>query len=144
MTAEPGDWTPTGRMGRGRLRVSHLDREHVVEVLKAAFVQGRLTKDEFDLRIGQALVSRAFVELATLTVDLPAGPSSARFPRGPAAARARPLVRKVVTAGAHLVVPVAALGLLAGIAFAMLMPPVFTGRTLVMFSQRRAGLSERR
>jgi capsular polysaccharide biosynthesis protein len=132
MTAGPGDWTPTGRVGRGRPRVSHLDREHVVEVLKAAFVQGRLTKDEFDLRIGQALVSRTFMELATVTVDVPAGLSSARYPRSTAGARAQPLVRKVVTAGSHLVVPVAALGLLAGIAFALLIPPVFTSSSLVM------------
>jgi len=138
MTAGPGDWTPTGRVGRGRLRVSHLDREHVLGVLKAAFVQGRLTKDEFDLRIGQALVSRTFVELATVTIDLPIGRSSARYPRRPAGARARPLVRKVVIAGAHLVVPVAALGLLAGIAFAMLIPPVFTSSSLVML-QSSAG-----
>lgn len=132
MTAGPGDWTPTGRVGRGRLRVSHFDREHVVEVLKAAFVQGRLTKDEFDLRVGQALVSRTFLELATVTVDLPAGRSRARYPRRPAGVPVRHLVRKVVTAGAHLVVPVAALGLLAGIAFAMLITPVFTSSSLVM------------
>src|SRR5215475_10841495 len=132
MMAGPGDWTPTGRVGRGRLRVSHLDREHVVEVLKAAFVQGRLTKDELDLRVAQALVSRTLVELATVTVDLPAGLASARHARRRAGARARPLVRKVVTAVAYLVVPVAALGLLAGIAFAMLIPPVFTGSTVVL------------
>jgi uncharacterized protein DUF1707 len=39
------------------VNVSHLDREHLVEVLKAAFVQGRLTKDEFDLRVGKALAA---------------------------------------------------------------------------------------
>jgi capsular polysaccharide biosynthesis protein len=125
-------------VGRGRLRLSHLDREHVIDVLKAAFVQGRLNKDEFDLRVGQALVSRTFVELATVTIDLPAGPSSARYPRRPAGARARPLVRKVVTACAYLVVPVAALGLLAGIAFGILTPPVFTSSTVVMLQSSAA------
>ncbi len=27
--------------GRGHLRASHAEREHVIEVLKAAFVEGR-------------------------------------------------------------------------------------------------------
>jgi hypothetical protein len=39
--------------GRGELRASNADREQVIEVLKAAFVQGRLAKDEFDLRVGR-------------------------------------------------------------------------------------------
>jgi hypothetical protein len=32
----------------------HADREHVIDMLKAAFVHGRVTKDEFDARVGQA------------------------------------------------------------------------------------------
>jgi len=32
---------------RGRLRAARTDREQAIELLKAAFVQGRLTKDEF-------------------------------------------------------------------------------------------------
>ena len=39
----------------GQLRTSHADREQMIDLLKAAFVQGRLTKDEFDLRVGQVL-----------------------------------------------------------------------------------------
>ena len=31
-------------MGRGRLRASDADREKVIDTLKAAFVQGRLTR----------------------------------------------------------------------------------------------------
>jgi hypothetical protein len=42
--------SPQGLLGR--LRGSHADREQAAEVLKAAFVQGRLAKDEFDLRVG--------------------------------------------------------------------------------------------
>ena len=38
--------------GRGHLLASHADREQVIDVLKAAFVQDRLTKDEFDARVG--------------------------------------------------------------------------------------------
>jgi hypothetical protein len=35
---------------RGRLRASDADREQVIDVLKVAFTQGRLTKDDLDLR----------------------------------------------------------------------------------------------
>ena len=71
--AGPGDEIAAGTGGRGHLRVSHADREQVIGTLKAAFVQGRLVKDEFDLRVGQALAPRTYAELAALTADLPAG-----------------------------------------------------------------------
>jgi hypothetical protein len=48
-----------------------VDREQVLDALKAAFVQGRLTKDEFDQRVGQVLA--AYAELDALTADIPAG-----------------------------------------------------------------------
>jgi Domain of unknown function (DUF1707) len=70
MVAGRGDG-PAGA-GRGRLRASHADRERVIDTLKGAFVQGRLAKDEFDLRVGQALASRTHAELASVTADLPA------------------------------------------------------------------------
>jgi hypothetical protein len=71
----------TPAAGDGRLRASHDDREHVVEVLKAAFVQGRLTQDELDTRVGQALAARTYADLAALTSDLPApAPASAPAP----------------------------------------------------------------
>ena len=71
--AGPGNEIAAGTAGRGHLRASHADREQVVGTLKAAFVQGRLVKDEFDLRVGQALAPRTYAELAALTADLPAG-----------------------------------------------------------------------
>ena len=55
----------------GRLRTSQVDRDQAVDVLKAAFVQGRLTKDEFDRRVGQVLASRTYADLDALTADLP-------------------------------------------------------------------------
>ena len=58
----------------GRLRASHLDREHVISALKIAFVQGRLVKDEFDARVGQALASRTHAELAAISADVPIAP----------------------------------------------------------------------
>ena len=67
-----------------RLRASDADRDQVLESLKTAFVQGRLTIDELDERAGQALVSRTYGELAALTADIPSGPARA-MPRPPAA-----------------------------------------------------------
>ena len=66
--------------GQGRWRASHADREQVVDALKAAFVQGRLTTDELDERIGQALAARTYADLAALTTDLPADPDRAPAP----------------------------------------------------------------
>ena len=65
---------------RGRLRAADADREHVIDLLKAAFVQGRLAKDELDARAGQALAARTYAELAALTDDIPAGPTTAGLP----------------------------------------------------------------
>jgi len=77
-----------GAAARGRLRAAHADREQVIEVLKAAFVQGRLDKGEFDTRVGQVLTSRTYAELADLTADLPARAAAAQ-PPGPGRARAQ-------------------------------------------------------
>jgi hypothetical protein len=84
----PGDWT-AGAAGNGRLRASHADREQAIDALKAAFTQGRLTKDEFDVRIGGALASRTCADLASLTADIPASPV-ARPPRPAREAARRP------------------------------------------------------
>ena len=85
----PGDEPAAGK-DRSRLRASHADREHVIDVLKAGFVQGRLTKDEFDARVAQTFTSRTYAELAEVTADIPAGLAGAQPPRKPAGARARP------------------------------------------------------
>ena len=57
--AGPGDETAAGAGGHPDLRASHADRDQVIDVLKAAFVAGRLDRDELDLRVGQALASRS-------------------------------------------------------------------------------------
>jgi hypothetical protein len=72
--------------GRGGLRASHADREQVIGTLKAAFVQGMLAKDEFDLRAGQAFAARTYAELAAVIADIPAGLTT---PKTPAPARAQ-------------------------------------------------------
>ncbi|MGN6794717.1 MAG: DUF1707 SHOCT-like domain-containing protein [Streptosporangiaceae bacterium] len=75
--AEPPGQIPAGA-GSGHLRASHADREQAIDTLKAAFVQGRLTKNEFDLRLGQTLASRTYADLAAITADLPAGLTAAQ------------------------------------------------------------------
>jgi Domain of unknown function (DUF1707) len=87
-----------GAEGRGHLRASQADREQVIGTLKAAFVQGMLGKDEFDLRVGQTFASRTCAELAAVTADLPAGLTAAQ-PAG-AQGRARVLRSGAVLAGA--------------------------------------------
>jgi Domain of unknown function (DUF1707) len=62
----------------GQLRTSAADREQAIDVLKAAFAQGRLTKDEFDLRVGQVFASRTYADLGALTADIPDGVTSAQ------------------------------------------------------------------
>jgi Domain of unknown function (DUF1707) len=68
--------------GYVHMRASTADRDRSIEVLKSSFVEGRLTRDELDLRLGRALVSRFFAELMSITGDLPAGPFG-RLPAHP-------------------------------------------------------------
>jgi hypothetical protein len=81
MATGPGREKAAGAVGLGHLRASHADREQVIETLKAAFVQGRLTKDELDARAGQAFAARTYADLAALTTDLPAGLAGTVPPR---------------------------------------------------------------
>lgn len=76
-----GDEKAAAGRGRGHLRASDADREHTVVTLQAAFVQGRLAKDEFDARLGQALAARTHAELAVLRADIPAGVAAVPPPR---------------------------------------------------------------
>jgi Domain of unknown function (DUF1707) len=91
----PEDEIAAVRADGGLLRASHADREHVIGTLKAAFVQGRLAKDEFDVRVGQALASRTYAELAAVTSDIPAGPIG---PQPPENTRIHAIVRALTAA----------------------------------------------
>jgi hypothetical protein len=59
------------------MRSSTADRERAIDVLKAAFAEGRLSREEFEQRAGQAYRSLTYAELGALTADLPAGPLGA-------------------------------------------------------------------
>ena len=89
--------------GHGGFRASDADRERVVDALKAAFAQGRLTRGELDMRTGQALGSRTYGELSAVWMGIPAGP--ARAGREPAPARGRrPVSRSALAWGACLII----------------------------------------
>jgi DUF1707 SHOCT-like domain len=91
--ARPGDEIAAGAGGYGRMRASHADREHAIGILKAAFMQGRLAKDEFDLRVEQTLASRTYAELTALIADLPTGPIAAKPPQAARTPARRPVGR---------------------------------------------------
>src|SRR5579863_7601491 len=56
------------------IRASDADRDSVVDVLREAYTEGRLTADEFDERMSAAYVSKTWGQLRELTVDLPVQP----------------------------------------------------------------------
>jgi hypothetical protein len=66
--------------GDGRMRASTADRERAIDVLKAGFSEGRLSKDEYDERVSQAYAARTYSDLAMITADLPGGQMAAPYP----------------------------------------------------------------
>lgn len=108
---EPGD-DRTAAAG-GRLRASRTDRERVIELLKVAFVQDRLTQDELDTRVGLALASRTYSDLADLTADIPAGPAAAEPAAEPAGTPARTLTKAARRSGICMLLAFALVGVMA-------------------------------
>jgi hypothetical protein len=110
-----GEVSPIGRDDQtpapDQLRASHEDRDQVVEMLRVAAGDGRLTAEELDERLEVALTARTYGELAALVKDLP---TRGMVPGAPMPAAAPPepkeLVRiecggSVVKRDAHWVVP---------------------------------------
>jgi hypothetical protein len=95
---EPGAQPPAAG-----LRAARADRERVIDLLKAAFVQGRLARDEFDERVGQVLVSRTYGELAAVTADIPAELVGALPRRPPVRVPRRVSMNTAITGGACMV-----------------------------------------
>jgi hypothetical protein len=56
------------------IRASDKERESVVDVLRDAFTDGRLTLEEFDERTSAAYASKTWADLRELTADLPFEP----------------------------------------------------------------------
>jgi Domain of unknown function (DUF1707) len=80
---EPQDPYLGWAVGGSHLRASDADRERVIDALKAAFVQGRLTKGELARRAGQALESRTYADLAGATAGIPAATLPPPVPASP-------------------------------------------------------------
>jgi hypothetical protein len=87
-----------GSGGGRRVTASQADREQVLDALKAAFVQGRLTKDEFDQRVGRVLAT--YAELDALTADIPARPAETRLPEPARESHNRKVIQRGTAAGA--------------------------------------------
>jgi hypothetical protein len=68
-TGEPAEPGPSPEM-----RASDADRDRVIDVLRAALGEGRLTPDEFEERLAGVMSARTFGELAPFTADLPSAP----------------------------------------------------------------------
>jgi Domain of unknown function (DUF1707) len=88
----------TGAEDHGNLPLSQLSREQMLEALKRGFVQGRLTKDEFDVRVGQVLA--AYTELDSLVADIPAGPITIRPQESVPRSQNKKLIQRGTAAGA--------------------------------------------
>jgi hypothetical protein len=73
----------------GSMLTSTAERDRAVDALRAAFVEGRLTQEEFTERVAQVHASRTFDQLAELLRDLPA----AYPPAGYSAEPERPVRR---------------------------------------------------
>jgi hypothetical protein len=87
MTPDPRYYPPAKPWplpGYSYMRASAADREQVIATLRAAFLEGRLTKEEYEERVGQALTARTYSDLGRLTEDLPGPPPGHPFPRRPA------------------------------------------------------------
>jgi hypothetical protein len=66
------------------LRASHEDRDRVVEMLRVAAGDGRLSAAELDQRVERALTAQTYGELSALVADLPgaqSGPVAAAKPK---------------------------------------------------------------
>ena len=65
---------------RGKMRAADADRDRVVECLTMAYGEGRLSRDEYDGRLENALSARTYADLDQLVSDLPAVQATAVTP----------------------------------------------------------------
>lgn len=69
--------------GQAGMRAAAADRERTIDILKAAYGEGRLTKDEFETRTAKTMAARYYGELAAIVADLPSGPFGQPVPYQP-------------------------------------------------------------
>ena len=75
--SDPG----TPPLARG-MRAGDADRDRVMELLNVAFIEGRLSKDEYDDRLEDTFSARTIADLDRIAADLPA-PQPAVVPPEP-------------------------------------------------------------
>jgi hypothetical protein len=130
---DPGGESAATAGGHGRLRASRADRERVIELLKVAFIEDRLTQDELDTRVGLALASRIYADLAELTADISYGSAAAERAVEPAGTPARTLAKAARRSGTCMLVAFALVGAVALTNAASLLPPaILLGIAAVM------------
>lgn len=71
-----GHGFPAAGGDRRMLRAADADRDRVAEILNKAYIEGRLSKDEYDARLENALSARTYADLDLVVSDLPAQPAS--------------------------------------------------------------------
>lgn len=64
------------------MRASDADRETYVSLLQNAYLEGRLSREEYDERMGAAYQAVTYGELAPLLADLPVPPQQIPLPPG--------------------------------------------------------------
>lgn len=150
MTA-PGNEMSAGTGDHGRFRASRADREQTIEVLKAAFVEDRLTKEELDVRVGEALASRTYAELAAVTADIPtdltAGLIGGQPQREPARAQDRRPMNNAAKAGICVAIAIAVPAVLTfatGLPLFLMFIPFYLMALLAAGAQILASRHERR
>jgi Domain of unknown function (DUF1707) len=122
--ARAGDEMPAAG---GYFLAADADRQRVIDALRAAFAEGRLTRDEFDARVARTAGSRTYAELATVTADIPVWPTGTGLPISPVPVQDRlPANVKSTLWG---------IGLFAGI------PPVMFGAAFLANSQQLATMA---
>ena len=78
-----------------RIRISDADRNHVIDRLQHATSEGRLSLNELDVRITDALAARTWSELHPLVDDLPPALEADEAAAGPPAS---PILTRAATA----------------------------------------------
>jgi len=75
-----GDGYPVAGGGRGNIRASDADRDRVAGILGTAYSEGRLLKDEYDVRLESAFSARTYADLDQVLTGLPVVQATAVSP----------------------------------------------------------------
>jgi hypothetical protein len=91
--------------GRAQMRASTVDRDRAVEMITNAYTEGRLTKDEHDMRVERAMTASTYADLDQMVVDLP-GAVPVGLPARPLPPKSNALAIASLVCGLAQVIPV--------------------------------------